>query len=143
GQLSLMHKIARTGACPVGDVAKQFDVTSAAASQMLDRLVQLGFVQRSEDAGDRRVRLHQLSQKGEDLVRASAHARTKWVDGLISPLTDDQLDKLLPALEILSARIQEFAPHGAHVPFASPAEPAPGNATARHETSAPETEFAP
>jgi len=52
------------GTCGVTELGNHLDVSSAAASQMLERLVQQDLIQRTEDPDDRRVKQIVLTDKG-------------------------------------------------------------------------------
>src|SRR4030042_236358 len=55
-QLGTMFHIYQHGACGVSDIGSNLGVTNSAASQMLERLVQLKLVTRTENPTDRRVK---------------------------------------------------------------------------------------
>ena len=66
GALLLIH---RRGGCGVTDLGDALGVTSSAASQMLERLVQQDLVLRLEDPSDRRVKQIVLTDKGSQVAR--------------------------------------------------------------------------
>lgn len=79
-------------------------VTSAAASQMLDRLVQQGLILRSEDLHDRRLKQIVLTEKGRqtlDIFRENLHDRHAWLDELAAKLSPAEQEQVEAALEIL------------------------------------------
>src|SRR5574337_736426 len=55
----------------ISDVGHHLSVTNAAASQMADKLVQQGLVERTEDPNDRRAKQLTLTPKGRALVQKS------------------------------------------------------------------------
>src|SRR5574341_2416064 len=55
-QINALMRLHYRGKCGVSDIGEHLGVTNAAASQMVDRMVQLGLFTRSEDSDDRRVR---------------------------------------------------------------------------------------
>ncbi len=73
-QIGALFHIRSKGSCGVTDVGDDLGVTSAAASQMLERLVQNGLVQRREDPDDRR------GTGGVDPVHGRDRLRTGRVD---------------------------------------------------------------
>ncbi len=84
-QFSLLMRLYHGGGCEVHDIGQEFGVSSAAASQLVDRLVQGGLVARTENPEDRRVRRIALSAKGRALIdriveRVTAHVR-EMMDG--------------------------------------------------------------
>lgn len=99
--------------CSVGDIAQHLDVTNAAASQMLDRLVRLGFLDRQEDPQDRRGKLLSLTETGLALLREGLEAREDWIPALVSRFGDDEVEALAGAMRILSRNgMDTDAPHG-------------------------------
>ena len=85
GALFHLHRMGSSGVTDLGD---HLGVTSAAASQMLDRLVQQGLILRSEDPNDRRVKQIVLTDKGHQVLQESIRARQGWLDDLAETLSD-------------------------------------------------------
>jgi predicted transcriptional regulator len=73
--------VASQGACGMSEVSERFEITPAAASQLVDKLVQSGLIVREEDPSDRRAKLLDLTEKGE-LVQQGHEERYRWVDEL-------------------------------------------------------------
>jgi DNA-binding MarR family transcriptional regulator len=97
---ALMH-IHRLGGCTVTDLGDHLGVTSAAASQMLERLVQQELILRSEDPADRRVKQLVLTDKGDQLVLKSIHARQGWLEDLAKSMTPGEKEQATAALRTL------------------------------------------
>jgi DNA-binding MarR family transcriptional regulator len=70
-QIYALMYIFHAGECQVSDIGDLADASNAAASQMVERLVQQGLVDRREDPKDRRYKLVTLSEKGKDLFHES------------------------------------------------------------------------
>jgi DNA-binding MarR family transcriptional regulator len=71
----------------MNELAKVMDVTTAAATGIVDRLVRYGYIVRAYDPEDRRVINVRLTQKGSDLVKRIGRQRrdvTRDVFGRIS-----------------------------------------------------------
>lgn len=58
----------------VADVAAHLGVSKQAASQLVEQLVQRGYVTREPDPSDRRARLLRLTERGWECTRAAEHA---------------------------------------------------------------------
>ena len=69
-QFSILMQLHHKGACGVSDISERFDITNAAASQLVDKLVQAGYLERDEDPSDRRAKVLKLSPAGAKLVDA-------------------------------------------------------------------------
>src|SRR3990172_2490848 len=67
-QFSILMQLRYRGTCSVSDISDRFDFSAAAASQLVDKLVQAGYLERAEDPTDRRAKLLSLSAKGEELI---------------------------------------------------------------------------
>lgn len=94
--------------CGVGDIGERFDITNAAASQLVDKLVQSGLIQREEDPSDRRARLLNLTDKGKRLIQQGIEERYRWVDQLAGKLTPEERAKVAEALNIMTYIAKEM-----------------------------------
>lgn len=65
---ALLH-IFHAGECPISDIAALTDSSPAAASQLVERLVQQGLVERSEDPENRRVKKLRLTDKSLKIIQ--------------------------------------------------------------------------
>jgi len=90
-QTVALFKIKRNGMCGVADVGEDLQVSSAAASQMLDRLVQLGFIQRSENPEDRRCKCLSLTDKGQTFLQKGIRVRQRWIEDLAASLSSEEM----------------------------------------------------
>ena len=113
-QAGLLMRLHHHGGCGVRDIAEDFGVTAAAASQLIDRLVQHGLVERSENLGDRRARILTLSDQGREIIDQGMRERFRWIDDLADVLTPAEQSAILKALPILVAaeeRLPGDCPH--------------------------------
>ncbi len=90
------------GQSDISKIGEFTGVTNAAASQMVDRLVQTGLVERRENPEDRRVKSLSLTEKGRRLVQRGFEVRQKWMGDLTNHLTQQQLDDIGKALITLT-----------------------------------------
>ena len=89
-QYNALMRLHHQETCGVSDIGRQLGVSNAAASQMLNRMVQQGLLERTENAGDRRVRQLSLTSKGRRLVEQAIDARHQWFTRLTVQLTREQ-----------------------------------------------------
>jgi DNA-binding MarR family transcriptional regulator len=101
-QFSIMMQLHYRGVCGVSDISDRFEVTNAAASQLVEKLVQSGYLERAEDPSDRRAKLVTLSRKGKLLVGRGVEERFLWLDQLETGLSPSERDKVRDGLVILS-----------------------------------------
>ena len=106
-QIGAMFRI-RHGSSGVSDIGDDLGVTSAAASQMLERMVQQGLIVRSEDPNDRRVKHLVLTDKGQTTLHEGIQARQKWIEELAELLTDEEKESALGVLQILVEKTNQL-----------------------------------
>jgi len=100
-QLNALFRIRHKGTCGVSDLGEEMGVSSAAASQLLERLVQQGLAARTEDPQDRRNKRVALTEAGERLVQESAAARQGWLTQVADLLPADEQQQVNAALQLL------------------------------------------
>ena len=113
-QFSMMMQMYHRGACGMSEVSERFEITPAAASQLVDKLVQSGFLMRQEDPSDRRAKLLDLTQKGRELIEAGIEERYRWVNEMESKLTDEESSQISEALDVMTRIAQELEAEPVH-----------------------------
>ena len=103
---ALMH-IYHSGECQVSDIGALTDSSNAAASQLVERLVQQGLVERREDPQDRRSKKLRLTEQGLDLIRQGVTTNHFLLD-LMSSLPDDQHAAIHAAFTYLAQAAQRL-----------------------------------
>jgi DNA-binding MarR family transcriptional regulator len=106
-QINILMRMVHRGSTSVSEVGEQLGVTNAAASQAVDRLVQLGLIIRTEDPEDRRAKQLALTQKGRELINQGVEARSKWVEGVTRSLSSEQQNMIISALILLTSAAQK------------------------------------
>lgn len=84
-QIHALLFIYHAGECRVSEIGLLTDSSPAAASQLVDRLVQQDLVQRSEDPSNRRIKKLRLTEKSQKLIErgmASNHSLNELMDSL-------------------------------------------------------------
>src|SRR4030095_3577165 len=107
-QFGLLMQMHHKGPCGMSQVSERFEITPAAASQLVDKLVQNGFIQREEDPNDRRAKLLNLTDKGRELIQRGMQERYRWVDELGERLTPEERVKITEALNIMTEAAKEL-----------------------------------
>ena len=107
-QISTLFQLYHCGTSAVSQISSNLDISNAAASQLLERLVQQGLITRSENPLDRREKQLVLTNKGYELLRDSAKACSAWQEKLISTLTPEEQNKVSEALEILIDKTKQL-----------------------------------
>jgi DNA-binding MarR family transcriptional regulator len=113
-QYGTLMRLFKDAHCGVGDIASQLSVSNAAASQMVDKLVQHGLVERTEDPHDRRAKRLSLTPKGHRILERSRDARLAWTRDLVNKLDPERRAAIVTALEhlIVAAQDTETAEDG-------------------------------
>jgi DNA-binding MarR family transcriptional regulator len=100
-QFGVLFHLSRKQSSGVTDLGDHLGVTSAAVSQMLERLVQQGLILRTEDPNDRRFKKIVLTGKGSQVLQEGLHARQDWLVDLADTLSDIEKEKITAALNTL------------------------------------------
>jgi DNA-binding MarR family transcriptional regulator len=107
-QMGAMFQIHNKGVSGVSDLGSKLGITSAGASQMLDRLVQQGLTARSEDPKDRRGKQIVMTEKGLRVLQESVRARQGWTEALAATLTAQEKEQVRAALNILIIKTNQL-----------------------------------
>ena len=110
GQTSALFHLHHGSSCGVSDIGELLGVTNAGASQMVDRLVRMDLIERSEDPDDRRAKQLQLTAKGRLIVKESIEARRRWMEQLTNALTQEEQTLIINALTMLVTAAQGLEP---------------------------------
>lgn len=105
GTLLLLH---RQESCAVSDIGEYLGITSAASSQLLNRLVEEGWVKRSEDPDDRRHKLLELTPAGREMVRESMEIRQSWIVSLVDTLTPSEQAEVEKSIRLLLSKVDQM-----------------------------------
>jgi DNA-binding MarR family transcriptional regulator len=93
----------------VANLGEVLHISSAAASQMLDRLVQQGFVSRSENPDDRRSKRLSLTDRGQKILLRSVEAHQHWIDELENSLSADEIVDASRTISLLLNKTKSIA----------------------------------
>lgn len=107
-QFSILMQLHHKGPCGMSEISERFDITAAAASQLTEKLVQGGYIERAEDPNDRRAKSIQLTPKGRELVEAGMTERYRWMDELVSKLSAEDKPKVVEALIVLTEAAKQL-----------------------------------
>jgi MarR family transcriptional regulator, organic hydroperoxide resistance regulator len=105
-QLRTLLVLAEEGPLVIGQIAHRLGIGLSTGGHLVDRLVQAGLAERTEDSEDRRRTLARLSPKGEEL-HARLLNRVQHIQTLIQKLDEDDLAALLQGLRALNRVVGE------------------------------------
>ncbi len=92
----------------VTDLGEHLGVSSAAASQMLEHLVEEGLIERTEDPDDRRMKKITLTDKGSRVMKESVSARLGWLEQLTTNLSKDEKRQITSAMDLIIKKAEEM-----------------------------------
>lgn len=110
-QIKALLAIGKDGDPSVGVVAKELDIGLSSASQVVERLVKAGLVERRPHPHDRRITQCVLTGRGEEL-RRSFQAGPRLFREWLERLSPDNLHHLQQGLEALAAVARESQREG-------------------------------
>lgn len=117
-QFELLIELDERGELSVGELAVAARVTPASVTQMLDALVESGYVQRARSDTDRRVVRASLTVLGRARVEAKRAAWQQRWEGALGDISPREMKAATRVLERLGEMFDQEAPN-------APCEPAP------------------
>lgn len=106
-QLGVMEALHHLGPLSLGDLAGKLLVTGGNVTYVMDRLEELGFVERQRSGEDRRVVRATLTDKGRALVEEVFPEHVVFIDQLVDALTVEEQQQLRGLLKKLGQSILE------------------------------------
>jgi len=116
-QLHVMHLLERHGELAMSRLADMLDVSFSAATGLVDRVEERGFVERIRVPEDRRVVLVRITPAGRQMLEDVEVVRTEIIQHVLDQLDPSQLDGVATAMAALRvAFLSTFADpiSGAH-----------------------------
>jgi DNA-binding MarR family transcriptional regulator len=107
-QMNVLLHLYYRGPIEVMSLCEMMQLSPAGASQMIERMVQQGVVQRAETPGDRRVRQVSLTEQGRRLVLDSLAERKAWVEKLVADFSPEETLRIAETLSALNERTREL-----------------------------------
>ena len=108
--LGTLHFLRHHGNAGVSDLGEHLGVSNAASSQMVERLVEEGLLERVEDQEDRRMKKISLTDKGVAVLKDSITARLDWIEDLAQELNPEEKDQITTAIQIMIDKVRELYP---------------------------------
>lgn len=104
GGVSLLHMetlgyISEITKPSMKDIAGHLRITPASASNLVDGLVEEGFLERFFEEGDRRLIKLSLTQKGEDFLQKGMLCASQKMEEVFGELKEEEIDQFIMLLE--------------------------------------------
>ena len=93
-QHEILMTIRRHSGLTQGELSERLLVVKSNATALLKKLEARGFVRRSRDSSDSRIRRLSLTGTGNALVEKSFTIQTRVVRAMASVMTDDELERM-------------------------------------------------
>jgi DNA-binding MarR family transcriptional regulator len=100
-QFKMLLTIYDKGNCSLNLLAKELKIAMSSASEMVDKLVNLGLVSRSVDVESRRRVVIYATDQGQELIRELRRGIVDNYRILLSRLPENDQERLVSALETL------------------------------------------
>ena len=101
-QYKMLLTIYDKGNCPLNVLARELHIAMSSASEMVDRLVNQGFVFRTVDEDNRRQVMIYTTEKGEELIRELRRGIVENYRTLLERLPPRDQERLVVAFESLA-----------------------------------------
>jgi DNA-binding MarR family transcriptional regulator len=105
-QVNTLMRLHFAGQADISDVSQQMGITNAAASQLVERMVRMGLLDRMADPIDRRIKRLALTPEGHALAEKLVDIRRKWMETFTNSLTSRQREAISDALQVLTDAAQ-------------------------------------
>ena len=100
GHVQVLISLSR-GPCSVGQLAEVVGVSPPAVTQLVDRLVEHGIVERRHDEKDRRMVFVDYVPEMREVAHGIMERRRRQLEGVIGALTDQEAMAFLKGLKML------------------------------------------
>lgn len=87
----------------MGELCERLYLACSTATDLIDRMEKNGYLERNRDPDDRRVIRLSITEKGQDIIDQVINARRRYVESILSQLTQEEIDQLERSLEKLDA----------------------------------------
>jgi DNA-binding MarR family transcriptional regulator len=88
--------------CSMSEISREIGLSPSAVTQVSDRLVRRGLVERAFPDEDRRVRKLKLTNKGLHLMRSHETKQLRRIAAALERLSEREVDQLLTGLDVLT-----------------------------------------
>jgi DNA-binding MarR family transcriptional regulator len=109
-QVLLLNRVERSGPASLSGLAEGGLTSSAALSQMVERLVGQGLLDRTEDPADRRRKAIRLTPRARALLRKIEQVRSQDYELGLSSLSQELREELAVTLQRVAAEIESARP---------------------------------
>lgn len=110
-QFRTLNYLRRHAGASLSEVADHLGVTNATASNMVDRLVKGGLVDRVAASDERRRSVLTLTEAGADLLRVARSATRSQLAAALARLSAEEIDLVSRSMLLLESVFREVPAH--------------------------------
>jgi len=107
-QIQVLRILRRDGAVPTGKLALCLRISAPATTQLTDRLIRKGLIERRHSEDDRRAVLVALSPSGQSLVDRFRERRNAVFAAALSQLSEAEQAQIVSSLQKVIAVLESF-----------------------------------
>lgn len=101
-------RVLRRGSVLTGKLAAELGISASAVTQLTDRLIRKGLIERHAAAGDRRSVLVALSAKGKRLVDGFRQRRTRFFTEALAQLSEAEHGRVVKAMKMVTKALESY-----------------------------------
>lgn len=107
-QVQVLRILRREGTVPTGKLAQCLKISAPATTQLTDRLIRKGLIERKTSEDDRRAVLVALSSEGQCLVDKFRERRNAVFVAALSQLSEEEQAQVVSSLQKVIAVLESF-----------------------------------
>lgn len=107
-QYKMLLTVHDVGSCPLNLLARELGIAMSSASEMVDRLCQVGLVNRELEAGNRRQVRITMTPAGDNVIRSLTAGIIQNYDLLLRRLSEEDQTRLAEAFETIVEILQQL-----------------------------------
>ncbi len=110
-QLRMLWTVYHNGAAPMKDFSEKLGVSQSTATQLADRLVRRGMVERLSDENDRRMVKLRTTEAAQRLLKETSNCKQRLLASIWSHLTIIEQEEVVKGLQILGRTAAQLNPN--------------------------------
>lgn len=107
-QVQVLRILKREGTVPTGKLAGCLKISAPATTQLTDRLIRKGLIERQHSEDDRRAVLVALSPKGQNLINRFRQQRNAVFSAALSQLSEAERTQVVSSLQKVIAALESY-----------------------------------
>jgi DNA-binding MarR family transcriptional regulator len=111
-EINTLYELSVDGSLKVSEIAARTGLSKAAASQMVERMVRQGLLERAENPANRREKQVRLSPQGRTITRQFDQAALEQIVKVLSRVPDEKIRPLLGAVNAALEELETSPPGG-------------------------------